>query len=422
MTVAPPSETLAPAAIAPPPRAARRGRIWLWLLSALVLVSLVRVLTGAHELTSSGTLRQALIAAIPIAMAGLGGLWSERTGIINIGLEGMMILGALGAGYFTYYYGIWIGLLGALLFGAIGGLIHALATVTFGVDHIVSGVAITIMATGVAAFLAEAYFSGLPGGGPTQSPTLDTPPTITVPGVSDWLLEVQSRHWFLVSDVASAMRALVWEMSVVTLLAVALVIGSGWLLWRTRFGLRLRSCGESPSAAETLGVNVYLYKFVAVTASGGFAGLGGAYLVLVASSGYQNGIVGGRGYIGLAANIFGNWRPGGLFMGSTLFGYTEGLHLRPGSGLSIHALLLLVAICLLVLAALQVRRAQMVPGAVSFVASVGFFAWFMLSDEIPADFTGMTPFVTTILVLALASQRLRVPATIGMSYRRGQAG
>jgi simple sugar transport system permease protein len=161
---------------APPPletpeeQKTRRHRIYLYLLAGFALLSLIRVITGANQLTSSGTLAVTLTATMPIALAGLGGLWSERAGVVNIGLEGMMIVGTIGAGYFTYHYGFIAGVLGAMLFGLLGGALHALATVVFGVDHIVSGVAINIIAAGVTGFLAEAWFTGLPGGGPTQSP------------------------------------------------------------------------------------------------------------------------------------------------------------------------------------------------------------------------------------------------------------
>jgi ABC-type uncharacterized transport system permease subunit len=404
-----------------PARGGRRHRLWLYLALLLAALSATRMLTGADDITSAGTLRAAMIAAIPVALAGLGGLWSERAGVINIGLEGMMILGTLGAGYFTYHYGVWAGLLGAALFGAVGGALHALATVTFGVDHIVSGVAINIIAAGVASFLAEALFTGLPGGGPTQSPSLDRPPTVTVPGLDEATSDLAAKGWFLVSDLAALVNALTARMSLFTLVALVLIFGTGWLLWRTPFGLRLRSCGESPSAAETLGVNVYRYKFLAVTMSGAFAGMGGAYLALVASSGYQNGQTGNRGYIGLAAMIFGNWRPGGLFTGSLLFGYTDAARLRSG-GESVHALLLIVAVALLVIAVWQLLRGARVMAAVGFVVGVLALVWYLSTDRVPGDFTQMTPYVTTLLVLALASQQLRVPAAIGRTYRRGEAG
>jgi simple sugar transport system permease protein len=170
-----------------------------------------------------------------------------------------------------------------------------------------------------------------------------------------------------------------------------------------------------------LGVNVYRYKFLAVTMSGVLAGFGGCYLAVVASSGYANGQTGGRGYIGLAAMIFGNWRPGGLLTGSLLFGFTEGTRLRSG-GESVHALLLLVALGLLLLAAWQVYRAHLVSAALSGLIGAGALWWYLATDTVPGDFTEMTPYVTTLLVLALASQRLRMPAADGLPYRRGEAG
>jgi simple sugar transport system permease protein len=194
-----------------------------------------------------------------------------------------------------------------------------------------------------------------------------------------------------------------------------------YVLWRTAFGLRLRSCGENPGAAESLGVNVYLYKFIAVTISGGLAGLGGGFLAMVASSTYRDGQTGGRGYIGLASMIFGNWRPGGLLTGSVLFGYTDTVRLRSG-GESVHALLLLVAVLLIALAVWQWRNGQRTLAVVSVGIGVAAGIWFLLSDTVPGDFTSMTPYVATLLVLAMFSQRLRMPAADGLRYRRGSAG
>jgi simple sugar transport system permease protein len=211
------------------------------------------------------------------------------------------------------------------------------------------------------------------------------------------------------------------NLSVLTVLGLVLVFGSIWLLWHTRFGLRLRSCGEAPAAAESLGVHVYRYKFFAVLVSGGFAGLGGAYLALVSSSGFQVGQTGGRGYIGLAAMIFGNWRPTGLFMGSTLFGYTQALPFRNGT-VSVHALLLGIAVLLLLVALVQLRRRSRRAAIGSVVFAAAFLAWYLLTDEVPREFTQMAPYITTLLVLAFASQRLRMPAADGQVYRKGSAG
>ncbi|MFZ2502984.1 MAG: ABC transporter permease [Nocardioides sp.] len=394
---------------------------WIYLIGGLALVSIVRVISGAHDMDSVDTLRAALISAIPIAMAGLGGVWSERAGVVNIGLEGMMIAGTLGAGYFGFHYGWVAGVFGGIALGLILGALHALATVIVGVDHIVSGVAINIIALGVAGFLAEALFAGLPGGGPTQSPPLPKPPTIDIPAIYEPALELQAKHWPVISDLASVVGALTRNLSLLTLISLALVFATSWLLWKTTFGLRTRSVGESPAAAESLGVNVLRFKFVAVTVSGGIAGLGGAYLAMVASPGFQQGQTGGRGYIGLAAMLFGNWRPSGMLMGSGLFGYTQAMQLR-GGGESLHAVLLLVAIVLVALAILALRKGNQKRAAINLALGLAFLIWYLTTDEVPKEFTSMAPYVTTLLVLAFAAQKLRMPAADGQIYRKGSAG
>lgn len=406
--------------------ASSRTRRWRWILIGFLLVmlalSLLQLVTGASDLTSSGALAATLVAIMPILLAGLGGLWSERAGIVNIGLEGMMILGTYGAGFFGYHYGALAGILGAILMGMIGGLIHAVATVVFGVDHIISGVAINIIALGAVQYLASLTFVGLPGGGQTQSPKIADVPSITIGPLSDAFGTVEGKDIFFVSQVAALLRALTTNLSVLVIVGFLLVLLTWWLLWRTSFGLRLRSCGESPAAAETLGVAVLRYKFIAVLVSGGLAGLAGGFLAIVASSNYRDGQTGGRGYIGLAAMIFGNWRPGGLLAGSGLFGYTETLGLRQG-GSSVHALLLLVAVAAIAFAVWQARRGaswQLVGGLV--VAGLLVGALYFSIDEVPGDFTRMTPYVITLVVLTAAAQRLRAPAAVGLIYRKGSAG
>jgi len=401
----------------------RRSRLSIvaFLAIGLLLVSAARQITDAQDIDSTGALRGALVAAIPILLAGLGGLWSERAGVVNIGLEGMMMLGTLGAGFFGYHYGAVAGILGAVAFGVIGGLLHALMTVLFGVDHIVSGVAINIMALGVTGYLADSWFSSLPGGGQSQSPPLPHVTAITIGPLADLCSDLEKKHWFLVSDVFSGLGVLFDRMSLLTLVALALVPLTAWVLWRTSFGLRIRSTGEAPSAAESLGVNVYRYKILAVTASGALAGLGGAFLAMVATSGYQNQMTNGMGYIGLAAMIFGNWRPGGLLVGSLLFGYTQAVQLRNGEE-SLHALLLVVVVALLGLAVVQFRRGSRGTAITAAAASLGCLVWYLTTDLMPREFTGMAPYVTTLLVLAFAAQSLRMPAADGQIYRKGSAG
>jgi simple sugar transport system permease protein len=193
---------------------------------------------------------------------------------------------------------------------------------------------------------------------------------------------------------------------------------SWWLLWRTTFGLRIRSVGEDPHAAETLGIGVYRYKYYAVIISGGVAGLGGAFLSTVASSIYREGATGGRGYIGLAAMIFGNWRPGGLAIGASLFGYTDALQLRRGSQ-SVHALLILVGALLVAVAIWEFRRQHRGVAIAAVVLGGLAYLTFFTVDTIPIALVQAAPYVTVLVVLALAAQRLRPPAADGKPYRRG---
>ena len=324
---------------------ARRRSLWrrigfiAWF--GLVALSITRLVSGQDVLTGTGTAQAVLALTLPIALAGLGGLVCERAGVVNIGLEGMMILGTWGAGFAGYQWGPWAALAGALLGGLFGGLLHAVATVTFGVDHIVSGVAINLLAAGAVRFLSELLYAGVPGGGPTQSPAIKGgTPTFDVPVLAsgpDLLGRLEQTHLVVLSDAAGLLRGLLLDVNVFQVIGVLLFPLVGFVLWRTAFGLRLRSAGENPWAAESLGVNVIRAKYVAVLASGALAGLGGLFLVLFSGL-YKEGQTGGRGYIGLAAMIFGNWRPGGLASGALLFGYTDAVRLRSTDSTAVLAL------------------------------------------------------------------------------------
>ncbi|WP_432060300.1 ABC transporter permease [Streptomyces sp. S1] len=397
--------------------------ILLIVAGALVALSAVRAITGAQDLTSAGQISAALSLAVPIGLAGLGGLWAERAGVVNIGLEGMMILGTFFGAWAGWQTDPWIGVLAGVLGGMFGGLLHAVATVTFGVDHIISGIAINILALGVTTYFAKLWFNtgeaATKGGSPKQSPPSEDITSITIPGVSDWLADIEKHHWFLVSDVAGILGGLVTNLSLLTIVAVLLLVGTFFVLWKTAFGLRLRSCGENPIAAESLGVNVYKYKYIAVVVSGGLAGLGGAFLSLVTSHIYNEGQTGGRGYIGLAAMIFGNWRPGGLAMGAGLFGFADALQLRSG-GQSVHALLLLLFAVLVVLAVWKAYKQRWITAAISTVIAAGVLVWYLGTDTVPTEFVSATPYVVTLLVLSLSAQRLRMPKADGMRYRKGQ--
>jgi simple sugar transport system permease protein len=385
----------------------------------LALTSIVRIITGADGITNVSQMSTALELAVPIGLAGLGGLWAERSGVVNIGLEGMMILGTWFGAWAGFQYGPWTGVLVGIAGGAIGGLLHAFVTVTFNVNHIVSGVAINILALGATRYLAPLAFEGHQGGSAKQSPPVESIGDFTIPGLSDALTELNSKGWFFISDLAGLLGGLVTNVSWLTLVAVALIPATWWILWRSAFGLRLRSCGENPVAAESLGVNVYKYKYIAVIISGGLAGLGGAFLSIVANPFYLEGQTSGRGFIGLAAMIFGNWMPGGLALGAGLFGYTDSLNLRGGSE-NVHALLLLGALLLVIGAIWQAVRKKYVPAAITFVIGALVYAWYATTNEVPNQVVAATPYVITLIVLALSAQRLRMPKADGLPYRKGQ--
>lgn len=392
--------------------------VWLLLIVvALLIISAVRVITGAANLDSVGAIQSAIIAAVPIALAGLSGLWSERAGVVNIGLEGMMILGTFAAGWAGYQYGPWAGVLAGILCGMLGGLVLGIAAITFGVDHIIAGVAISIVAPGLTLFLSQLLFADAPGGGDQQSPPVSDVPRITIPGLSDWLGTIAAKGWFFVSDVAGVLGGSITSLSLLTVLAAVLIALSGFVLWRTRFGLRLRSVGEAPYAAESLGVNVVLYKYYGVLISGAMSGFAGAFLVI--GQKYINGQTAGRGFIGLASLIFGNWRPGGMAAGAVLFGYTDGVQLFDSDGTAMHAFLLLVTIALVLVAVLQYRRGQRTVPVVALVIAALALWWFLDTDSLPRQLVTAAPYVITLLVMGLASQRLRPPKADGMAYRKG---
>ncbi len=408
----------------------RRSGLRLLVMGAalLALLSMTRLITGADDLTSSGTMGTTLRLAVPILLAGLAGLWAERVGIVNIGIEGMMIFGTWFGGYGAWHFGPWVGLLMGVGGGAIGGLIHAVATVRFNVDHVISGVALNLLAAGGMRYLSELAFVGKAGGGISQSPRQSSAiPRFDVPVLAggrvfgwhspDMLGWIEHKQWFLIGDLAGILRGFVFETSWATVFGLALVPFTAWVLWRTRFGLRLRSSGEAPLAAESLGVKVTRVRYLGLLISGSFAGLGGAYLSIVSSSYYRQGQTAGRGYIGLATMIFGNWRPSGVLGGATLFGFSEALKLRRDD--SIPALFLFISLVAALILVFAIYRKRLIPGIMAGTFGLLFFLTYLTVDKVPASLTQATPYLVTLLVLATASQRLRPPAHAGKPYRSG---
>jgi simple sugar transport system permease protein len=282
----------------------------------------------------------ALRMAVPVLICALGALYSERSGVVNIGLEGMMITGAFWGAFGALYAGPLAGIAFAVAAGMLMALLHAFVTVTCRIDQIVSGVAINILAFGLARFFCFSLY-----GMATNSPAVSALPKHSIAGLP--------------------------ELSVFVPLAFALTFLAWFVLERTVFGLRLKSAGENPAAADSLGVNVAFYQYAGVIVGGALAGLAGAYLSVEHTGMYVEGMTQGKGFIALAAMIFGNWRPGGTLLASLIFGCSEALSIRGIPGL-----------------------------------------------PVPYQFIKMLPYVVTLAVLAGAGPKSRPPAAVGLPYSR----
>jgi simple sugar transport system permease protein len=255
----------------------------------------------------SEMIASAIRMSLPVLLAALGAIYSERSGVTNIGLEGMMITGAFWGATTAYFAGPYLGLLVAVLSGALMALVHAVASVTFRVDQIVSGVALNTLAYGATRFAATTIFKMA-----TTTPGVPRLPGIDLPVLS----------------AVPLLQPMVTTLSPVIILAFLLVPFTRYVLERTVFGLRLRAAGENPLAADTLGVDVLALRYAGVAISGAFAGLAGGYLAIEHTGMFVEGMTAGSGYIGLAAMIFGNWQPVGAMLASLLFGFAEGLSLN----------------------------------------------------------------------------------------------
>jgi len=392
------------------------ARITLLIAGIFFILALVENLTGATDITSPGTSGATLRFAIPLLMAGLGGLWAERAGVINIGLEGMMIVGTWTAAWFGYLHGPLVGFAAAAIFGLASGFFHAILTVKIGIDQAVSGLAINLIAAGGARYLSGVFFPPV-GGDRTVSPPVDSFPTFTIPVIAPILESIDAQNIFFISNLAGILHGLTKDVSLVTIALLLLVPLTSWILWRSKFGLRMRFSGENPMAAESLGINVYRIRYVAISISGMLASLGGAYLALVASSVYREGQTAGRGFIGLATVIFGNWKPSGVFAGSILFGFTDALRVRQTE--SVMSLIMVAGIVALLLSIFYSINRRWKPGMIS--GALALVAWWIHQrvDVIPQEFVTVFPNFATLIVLTFLAQRLTPPAMAGMPYRRG---
>jgi simple sugar transport system permease protein len=278
--------------------------------------------------------------ATPLLLAALGGLFSERAGIINIALEGLMLAGAFTAAAVTHYAANpWVGLLAGIAAGVVVAAIHAVACIRFKADQVVSGTAINILMLGIPAFISGALFAST--------------------GSTPQIPKEQLIPW-----------------TPIVLAFLVLVPLTWYVLYRTPFGLRLRAVGENPEAADAAGISVTRIRYTAVLLSGALAALGGAYLSIGQSSLFTRNMTSGRGFIALAALIFGKWRPVQTMLACLLFGFTEAV-------------------------AIQLQGVKLPSG-----------------EEIPNQFIQIIPYLLTIVVLAGFIGLSRAPRALGIPYEK----
>jgi simple sugar transport system permease protein len=296
----------------------------------------------------------------PLVLAALGGLYSERSGVINIALEGLLLAGAFTAASVTYYaHNPWVGLGSAIVAGAAVAAILAVACIRFKADQVVTGTGINILFIGLPAVLSGALF--LSSGSTPQIPRANL-----LPALSRFLPFLP--EWRVLTDV-----------SIISVLALVVVLVTGYVLYRTPFGLRLRAVGENPEAADAAGVAVNRMRYLGVMLSGALAGIGGAYLSIGQSSLFTRNMAAGRGFIALAALIFGKWRPVQTMLACLLFGFADALTIQ--------------------------------------MQGVAKLPW-NPSEDIPVQFIQMIPYVVTIVVLAGFIGQSRAPKALGTAYQK----
>lgn len=287
-----------------------------------------------------------LMYSTPLIFGALGGVISERSGVTNIGIEGMMVIGAVAAASASYFTGNpWIGFLAAGICGALVALLHAIASVSFAADQTVSGVAINLLAPGLALFACRSFFDGA-----AMSPIAAKLPAFN--------LSLPSANL---------------SINITTIIALLFTVILWFVLYRTKWGLRIRAVGEHPAAADTLGIDVYKVRYTCVILSGMLAGFGGAAMTIAIIAQFTQTAISGHGFIAMAAVIFGKWTPFGAYGACLLFGFTQALVIMLGGG--------------------------------DFV--------------VPSQILAMLPYAMTIIVLVLFVGRSVAPKADGVPYIKG---
>lgn len=327
-----------------------------WVLGAVSGFFVLAFLTWAaagKSINLAGIVNTTLLKAVPLTLGALSGVLCERSGVVNIAIEGMMLMGAMVASLVASVTdSLWIGLLAAVLSSAMLGLVHSVLSIKYKTNQIISGTAINIFSIGLTSYISARFLqvNQLELNTPGVFPPIEIPLLSSIPFIGPILFK---QNFFVYAMFA---------------LLILLQVG----LYYTRWGLRLRSVGEHPRAADTLGINVFRTRYMAVLLGSMVAGLGGAYFTIGSVGGFDEVMTAGRGFISLAAMIFGNWTPVGSFGAGLLFGFADSL----ASKLAI------------------------------------------LGVQIPSEFLLMTPYVITMIVLAGVVGRGQMPAADGQPYEK----
>ncbi len=327
----------------------------LWLSTVLIFPAVLIAAAAGKQTNVLTMIAETLRLGTPLALGALAGIYAERAGVVNIAIEGMMLMGAaFGFAFFVFTGNIMVGVAAALMIGGLCALLHGLLSITFKTDQIISGTVINILAIGVTGYLRRSFLVDMPGGQVTL-------PEIKIPLLSD--IPFLGTVFFSEKPIFYAM--------------ILLVIGTHIVLFYTPWGLRTRAVGENPRAADTVGINVYRTRYLNLLISGLIAGLGGAWFSLETVGTFDDGMTAGKGFIALAAMIFGKWTPFGAFGGSMLFGFAEALGTR-----------------------FQLLRVE------------------LLGSPIPVQFMQILPYLVTIVVLAGLIGRATPPAAVGRPYEK----
>ena len=334
-------------------RGFKKGDWVVILVAGLLILAFLIWATRGKSLNLTGMLVSSIVRATPIALAALSGIYSERSGVVNIGIEGMMLIGAFTSVVFaSITHNMFVGVIAGILAGMVLGALHGVLSIKYKVNQIISGAGIIILALGLTSYLQRSVLNNFP--------QLNQPgPAIAalpIPGL--WRIPVLGPVFFNLSPIIYTL--------------FVLLIVTQVLMNKTRWGLRVRSVGEHPKAADTLGINVFRIRYISVLISGAIAGLAGTYMSIGAAGRFNEGMTAGKGFLGLAAMIFGNWNPFGAFAGSLIFGFFDSWQEK--------------------LSLLQVG--------------------------IPVDLLGMAPYIATMIVLAGFVGRSRMPAADGVPYKK----